>query len=96
MFLKIKKITGLTAGIVLVAAAFVYGNLQNHFLGYPHVPIPQTGQTIPHIVKGVTVFISEGDQLLLTWSRYIGIASAAIMALVLLIHGGDPFRSKDR
>jgi hypothetical protein len=96
MFLKIKKITGLAAGIVFVAALFVYANLQNRFLGYPHVPSPQTGQTAPHLVKGVTVFISEGDQQLLTWSTYVGIASAAIVALVLLIHRGDPFRSKDR
>lgn len=96
MFLKVKKFVGLTAGLLLVAAWFGYANLENSFLGNPRVPVPETGMILPHVVKGVTVFISEVEQRLLLLLKYVGVISAIIAGLVLLIHGGDPFRPKDR
>jgi len=96
MFLKLKKIIGLTAGLIFVAAWFGYANLENGFLGNPRVPAPQVARTVPHVVKGVTVFISDDEQRLLFWSRRIGIISAVTVGFILLIHLGDPFRSKDR
>jgi hypothetical protein len=96
MFLKVTKIVGLTAGLILVAAWFGYANIENSFLGNPHAPTPQAGRTVPHVVKGVTVFISDDEQRLLFWLRRIGIISAVIMGSILLVHLGDPFKSKDR
>jgi hypothetical protein len=96
MFLMIKKIVGLTAGLILVAAWFGYANLENGFLGNPRIPTPQEGRTIPHMVKGVTAFISDDEQRLLLWLRRIGVTSAVITGFILLIHLGDPFRSKNR
>lgn len=94
MFLKLKKFVGLTAGLLLVAAWFGYANLENSFLGNPRVPAPAAGKVLPHVVKGVTVFISDDEQQLLLWLKYIGIVSAVTTGVVLLIHCGDPFRPK--
>jgi hypothetical protein len=94
MFLKLKKIVGLTAGLTLVAAWFGYAILENGFLANPRMPTPQLGMTVPHEVKGVAVFISEDEQRFLSWLKRIGIISAVTRGVVLLIHRGDPFRSK--
>ncbi len=96
MFLKLKKIIGLTAGLLFVAAWFGYANLENSFLGNPRAPAPQAGRTVPHEVKGVTVFISDDEQRLLFWLRRIGIISAVTTGFIFLIHLGDPFRPKNR
>jgi hypothetical protein len=96
MFLKkLKKIIGLTAGLILVAAWFGYAILENGFLANPRMPTPQLGMTVPHEVKGITVFISDEQQQLLFWLRRIGIISAVISGIVLLIYRGDPFRKSD-
>ena len=76
MFLKLKKIIGLTAGLTLVAAWLGYAILENGFLANPRMPTPELGRTVPHEVKGVSVFISDDEQRLLSWLRRIGIISA--------------------
>jgi hypothetical protein len=77
MFLKLKKIIGLTASLIFVAAWFGYANLENSFLGNPRVPNLQAGMTVPHEVKSVIVFISDDEQRFLLWLRRIGIISAS-------------------
>jgi len=50
---------------------------------------------VPYAVKGIIVYITKGQLDLLSWLKWIQIASGAIAALVILIHRGDPFRSKE-
>jgi hypothetical protein len=59
MFLKIKKVVSLSAALVFVAAWFVYGNLQNSYIGYPHEPARESGRVIPYLVKSGVVYITE-------------------------------------
>jgi hypothetical protein len=94
MFFKVKKIVGASAAIVLVVAVFAWGILENTYARYPRSPDPQNGRIIAHEIKGSIVYISESQRDLLSWLKWIGISSSAIVALVILIHRGDPFRSK--
>jgi hypothetical protein len=94
MFLKIKKIVGVSAAIVLIVAWFALGFLENTYVTYPRPPSPQDSRTVSHAVKGIVVYITEGQQHLLFWLGRTAMGSGVIFALVLLIHRGDPFRSK--
>ena len=46
-----------------------------------------------HAVKGITVYISERQLVLLTWLTWIEIGAAAIVVLVVVVHRGDLFNS---
>jgi hypothetical protein len=94
MFLKAKKIVGVSAAVVLIVAWFIYGILANTYVSYPRSPSPEEGRTVPYAVKGVVVYITQAQQNFLSWLTWIEIGSGMIAALVILIHGGDPFRSK--
>ena len=94
MFLKVKKVLGLSAAITLIVAWFASATLENVYVNYPRSPDPQVGRTVPHAVKGIIVYITENQLDLLAWLRWIEIGSGAIAAFVILIHRGDPFRSK--
>jgi hypothetical protein len=93
MFLKAKKIIGLSAAIVLLVAWFAWGILENSYVTLPRSPNPQDGRTIPHAVKGIIVYITKSEQSLL--SSGIQVSSGAIVVLVMLIHRGDPFRARN-
>ncbi|KIO49108.1 hypothetical protein [Nitrosospira sp. NpAV] len=94
MFLKIKKIIGLTAGIIFVIAWFYAGSLEGAYVNYPRFSDPKAGLTVPHAVKGIVVFITKEDQELLSWLLWVQIGSGAVAGLVFLIHRGDPFKSE--
>jgi hypothetical protein len=95
MFLKIKKIVGVSAAAVLMVTCFASGILENSYVNYPWFPDQQHGRTVPHAVKGVIVYITEGQFDWLYWLSWIQISSGVIAALVILIHRGDPFKSRE-
>ncbi len=84
MFLKIKKIIGVSAAVVLIVAWFASGILENTYVNYPRSPNAGEGRTVPYAVKGIVVYITDRQQHLLSWLTWI----------VILIHRGDPFRSR--
>jgi len=96
MFLRLKKIVALSAAIILVAAWFVSGALQNQYVGYPRSPNPDDGRVVPLAVKGIVVYITERQQDTLSWLQRIEIGSGLIVVVVILMHGGDPFRSRKK
>ena len=93
MFLRIKKIVAVSAAIVLIVAWFASGLLENTYVNYSRAPNPGEGRTVPYAIKGIVVYITEGQQQLLSWLKWIEIGCGVIAALVILIHRGDPFRS---
>jgi hypothetical protein len=93
MFLRIKKIVGVSASIILLVSWFTYGFLENTYVNYPRFANPQSGSIVPHEVKGVIVYLKKGQEQLLSYLEWIGIASGVVIALVILIHRGDPFRA---
>lgn len=95
MFLRAKKIVAVAAAIVFIAAWFTHGILDNTYVNYPRIPNKEEGRTVPYAVKGIVVYISEGQQVLLSWLTRIEIASGIVLAFVIILHRGDPFRSKD-
>jgi hypothetical protein len=96
MFLTIKKIIGVTAALILVAAWFYSGFLENSYVYYPRSPSPREGLIVPFVVKGIVVYITERQRTFLSWLQWIEIGSAAIAVLVIVIHGGDPFKSRSK
>jgi hypothetical protein len=95
MSLQAKKIVASAAAVILVAAWFANGILENTYVGYPRTPNEQDGRTVAYAVKGVVVYITQSQQDLLSWIAWIEIASGAVVALVILLHRGDLFRSKN-
>jgi len=94
-FLKLKKIIGGSAAIIFVAAWFAHGSLESTYVRYPQFPNPEEGRTVPYVVKGIVVYITQSQQSFLSRLDWIEAGSAVIAALVILIHRGDPFKSKD-
>ena len=94
MFLKLKKVIAITAAIVFIVTSFVHGILANTYVNYPRYPNPGAGKIVPYVVKGIIVYITQVQQNFLTWLMWIEIASGIVAALVILIHGGDPFKPK--
>jgi hypothetical protein len=93
--LKIKKIVLNSAVDIFTVAWFAFGLLENSYVYYPRSPRPEEGKTVPHEVKGIVVYITEWEQRRLSWLAWIEVGSAAIAGLVILIHRGDPYRSKE-
>jgi hypothetical protein len=92
---KIKKIILASASVVLIVAWFAFGLLENSILvNSPRVPVPQDGKTVPYAMKGTTIYITENQRDLLSWLIWIAIGSGMIVVLVILVHRGDPFKSK--
>jgi hypothetical protein len=95
MFLTIKKLVGGSAAVVLIAAWFYSGSLDDSYVYYSRTPISADGQIVPYRVKGVVVYITEDQRMLLSWLTWIEICAGAIVGLVILVHGGDPFKRRD-
>jgi hypothetical protein len=96
MFLKLKRTVCAGAAAILIVAVFAWGILENTYVNYPRSPDPQDGRVVPHPIKGVIVYITEGQSNLLSWLRWIGAGSGIVVVLVTLIHGRDPFRDEPR
>jgi hypothetical protein len=95
VFLKVKKIVAASAGVVLIVAWFAFGFLENSiFINSPRFPNPQEGRTVAYAVKGINIYITKSQRELLSWLLWITAGSGMIVVLVLLIHRGDPFKSK--
>ena len=95
MALQIKKFIGICAAVVLLAVAFLLTILENTYVTYPRIPNPGRGRIVPYTVKGVVIYITSSQYDLLSWLSSIETGSAVVIALVILIHRGDPFRSKN-
>ena len=94
MFLKIKKIVMMTAAVVLMAAWFTHGILDNTYVSLPRTPNPAESTTVPYSVKGIVVYITPEQRKLLDWLSWIELGSGVGLALVILLHGGDPFKKR--
>ena len=94
MLVKLKKIVLMSAAMVALVAWTTLGLLETRFFHYARTANATDGTIVPHVVKGVTVYITRGEERSIRWLDWILLGSGSIMAAVLLIHGGDPFKSK--
>jgi hypothetical protein len=94
MYLKVKRVVGAIVAIVFVAAWFAYGSLENTYVNYPRSPDVREGRTVSYNVKGIIVYITRGQNNFLSWLIWTEIGSGLIAGIVILIHQGDPFKSK--
>jgi hypothetical protein len=95
VYLKLKKIVAVSAAIILIVAWFTHGILENTFVSYPRFPNPDEGLSVPYAVKGIIVYITKEQQNFLSWLTWIEITSGLVAAFVILIHWGDPFKTRE-
>jgi len=94
MRLKLQKIVAAVAGAIFVVAWFADGALQNEYVYYPRHPVISENKIVMLAVKGIVVYITPSQRFLLSSLTWIEIASVLIVAIIFLVHGGDPFKSK--
>jgi hypothetical protein len=94
MFLKFKMFIGQVAGIVLVVCVFWAAGLKNVYFDYPQNPVPSVGRVVPFEIKGRTVFITGEESSFLKLLGRVAVGAGAVIILVLIIHGGDPFKKR--
>jgi hypothetical protein len=94
MFLVLKKIIIASAAVACITSWFAWGFLENMYVTYPRSPVAAEGRIVPHPVKGIVVYITKDQQELLSWIVWAANGSAIVVVLVLIIHWGDPFKSK--
>jgi hypothetical protein len=87
-----KRSVGLVAGLTLVAAWFYSGYLEQTYVSYPQSPDPAKGLIVAFPVKNIIVYITQEQRGFLALLTKIEVGSAVVIALVFLMHGGDPFR----
>jgi hypothetical protein len=78
---------GQVSAIVLAIGFWWWGLLEMSYVGWPKLPQPEIGRTIPHEVKGIVVYISPKDAEFgrrLTWTM---IVSGALMTICLVFSG---------
>jgi hypothetical protein len=92
MYLTFKKLLGSGAGLILAASWITYRLLVNTYVNYPRTP-QGNGQVVPYVVKGVIVYITGGQEKFLNFLEWTEIVSGIVAVAVLMIHGGDPFKS---
>jgi hypothetical protein len=90
-----KRAVGLIAGLTLVGAWFYSGYLEQTYVSYPQAPDPGKGLVVAFPVKNLIVYITQEQRGFLALLTKIEIGSALLVALVFLVHGGDPFRRKN-
>ncbi len=91
--MRLEKVIGVCAGVALVAAWFLDGTLRGSYVHCPRHPVLPEGRTVALAVKGVVVYITPLQHFFLSCLTWTEIACALIIAIVFMIHRGDPFRS---
>jgi hypothetical protein len=71
--------------IVLVFVRVLIGRLDYYLLSYPRIPDLAKARTIPYTLKGVTVFITEKDNIQLGWLSWTEFDLLCFLAIMLLL-----------
>ena len=75
----------LAGGALAWLTAFVLsGVLESTYVAYPREPDPTNSLTVPCEVKGIVVYITEGQNTHLRWLRWTKLGAGAVILLSLL------------
>jgi hypothetical protein len=85
MFVRVKRVVGLSAAIILIVAMFGSLVVENALLEYPRSPAPEVSRTVPYAVKSTVVYITEREAELLSWLSWIKIGCGVLVAFIILI-----------
>lgn len=55
------------AGGILVPTLVYSAIIENEYVTRPRAPTPENGWTVPHAVKGITVYVSPREDTVATW-----------------------------
>jgi hypothetical protein len=84
---KVFRLIGQVSGIVLVVAWWWIGLREMNYVGWSRSPLPEIGLTVPHIVKGVRVFISQQDDEFDRLLAHICLGSGIVFAIGIVLSG---------
>lgn len=92
--LKVLKIVGSCAGVLLLGFALYQAALANDLLRNSRSPNAAGGRIIPMTTKGVTVFLTESETRGLTWARGGVYGCGGVVVLCLLAYGALTLRTR--
>ncbi|MBV9825251.1 MAG: hypothetical protein JO001_06220 [Alphaproteobacteria bacterium] len=96
MWLTAKRVLITAAGIMLVITMFLLNNLENGFLlrSQARQSNVEEGRTIPFAEKNAVVYITQQQNDFDYWLRLSSPIEIGVIALVLIAHGGNPYKSR--
>lgn len=94
MFLAIKKVVLATSVALLVSSWLLAGQMAMNAVRHPRSPDHASGNIITYKSKAGIVYITRYERRLLTMFGNLIYASGATALIIILVHGGDPFRGK--
>jgi hypothetical protein len=81
---------GIVAASVFLLAFLCFISLDiTYFDSRPKEPHPEIGLTIPHAVKGRTVYVSEAEAEISYWSYWVFIGALCTLAACGVLSGGN-------
>jgi hypothetical protein len=79
---KVFQVVRAAVALVALGAWFYWGALENLYVSRPREPRPEAGLVVPYHVKGMTVYVTKGDQQRVTWVLYLALCSVAVFAVL--------------
>jgi hypothetical protein len=63
--------------------------LENVYVGRPREPHPEIGLTQAYAVKGITVYITEAEEAVVTWLFRVDVGLFAVITICAVLSGGQ-------
>lgn len=93
---KLSKLIGIVLPLAFIAAWILLSLADNTYVNYGRTPDPVSGRVVPYAVKGVVVYISQQEQMLVSALGWIVWSAGIAIAVVLIGQGRNPFRKPGR
>jgi hypothetical protein len=78
---------GQLAALVLVGSFWWWGLREMNYVSFSRIPLPQFGQVVPHMTKGILVYITPQDARFDTLLIRICIGAGIVTAIFLVTSG---------
>ena len=83
---KVCKYLLYASAAVTVVSMFVWGSLEDIYVGYPRTPNEQLGRIVPHSVKYITVYLTSAESAHLHIVVTVLIISAALTFVGIILN----------
>jgi hypothetical protein len=84
---RLFRIVATAAALILVAAFWYEGSLDNRYVSRSRESNPAEGLIVPYHVKGITVFITKDERQRVTLLQWTEIATGAFVLMWLIVSG---------
>jgi hypothetical protein len=80
----VRKFALIVFSIVALISMWTYGALENTYVNYPRDPDPTLLRIVPHVAKGVTVYITRTQNTLIN-SVTICLVVSGMLAILMVL-----------